>query len=43
MNIFGKIITKDINVKSVMNRSENTWLSNFSTLTFASIMLGVND
>ena len=43
MNIFGKIITKDTNVKSVMNKSENTWLSNFSTLTFASIMLGVND
>ena len=43
MNIFGKIITKDTNAKSVMNKSENTWLSNFSTLTFASIMLGVND
>ena len=41
--MFGKIITKDTNVKSVMNKSENTWLSNFSTLTFASIMLGVND
>ena len=38
MNIFGKIITKDTNVKSVMNKSENTWLSNFSTLTFASII-----